>query len=103
MDNRDLFTSASTWLNLCADGARIHPADTLPIYREVVSDMLTVTDVRNYKSAARILKTMREVAQAAGPPHPAEFDAFLDRTVEENRRRPRCLEELTRAKLIERP
>ncbi|MFT3797340.1 hypothetical protein [Microbacterium sp.] len=98
--NRERLADASTWLNLCADRARTRPADTLPLYRQIVTDTLTVTDVRNYKSAARILVTMRGAADAAGPEHRAAFDAFLLQTAEDNRRRPRCLDEFARAKLI---
>lgn len=97
---RDDLTRLDTWLAVCASRAKTHPADTLPIYEQVITDILTVTDVRNYKSATRILKTMRDVAQSAGPASMASFDQFLARTVEDNRRRPRFLQELARAKLI---
>ncbi len=102
-ENREQLTRADTWLALCTDRAKTHPADTLPIYEAVISDTLTTTDVRNYKAAARMLTTMRTVAQSAGPAAVSAFDQFLARTVEENRRRPRCLQEFTRAKLIARP
>lgn len=100
--HREQLTRADVWLNLCADRAKTYPADTLPIYRALVSDTLIVTDVRGYKTAAQILKTMRDVATSAGPSHAVEFDEFLARTVDENRRRPRCLEEFAKAKLIAR-
>jgi len=101
-EHRAQVTRTDVWLNLCADRAQTQPADTLPIYRALIADTLIVTDVRNYKAAARMLKTMRGVAAAAGPAHVAEFDSFLAQTVEQNRRRPRCLDEFAKAKLIAR-
>lgn len=99
-EHRDRLTRTDVWLSLCTDRAERHPADTLPIYRALISDTLIVTDVRNYKAAARMLKTMRDVAQAAGPDHTSAFEAFLADTVDQNRRRTRCLEEFAKAKLI---
>lgn len=99
---RSSIRRADVWLKLCADRAKAQPADTLPIYRLLISDTLIVTDVRNYKAAARMLKTMRDVAAVAGPEHTAEFETFLAQTVEQNRRRTRCIEEFAKAKLIPR-
>jgi hypothetical protein len=42
------------------------------------------------------------VARSSGSADAASFDLFLARTVEQNRRRPRCLQEFARAKLIPR-
>lgn len=101
-EHRDDVKDADTWLRLCADRAKTHPADTLSVYRAMIDDTLTVTDVRNYKAAARMLKTMRDASILAGPAYTATFDQFLAETVERNRRRPRCLEEFAKAKLIAR-
>ncbi|WP_152545426.1 hypothetical protein [Microbacterium sp. CH12i] len=100
IDGSSPASNASVWLNLAEKRALTHPADTLPIYREIITDTLTVTDKRNYRSAAKILKTMRVVAAAAGADF--EFDSFLAETVEQNRRRPTCIEAFARAGLIAR-
>lgn len=93
---------AARWLSLCEKRALTHPEETLPIYREIITDTLTVTDKRNYRSAASILKAMRAVAASAGAAATAEFDQFLAETVDRNRRRPTCLEAFARAGLIAR-
>ena len=62
----------------------------MPIYRTIITETLAVTDKRNYRSAASILKSMRKVAAAAGAD--ADFTVFLAETVELNRRRPTCIE-----------
>lgn len=93
---------AGLWLDLCTKRAQTHPSDTLPIYRTIVADTLTVTDKRNYRSAASILTTMRAVAASAGPESTAEFDAFLAKIIDQNRRRPTCIDTFARAGLIRR-
>lgn len=90
------------WLDVCARRAQIDPSDTLPVYRAIVTDTLTVTDKRNYRSAASVLTTMRAVAASAGPESTTEFDAFLAETVAANRRRPTCIDAFARAGLIPR-
>ncbi|MFY9713802.1 MAG: hypothetical protein WAK00_10025 [Microbacterium sp.] len=96
----DPVSSVDIWLSLCERRAVTTPADTLPIYRAIVQQTLVVTDKRNYRSAAEILKQMRIVAQTAGPEHEAEFTVFLAQMVEQNRRRPSCIEVLRKAKLL---
>ena len=93
-------SNATLWLDLCAARARTHPTDTLPVYRTIVTDTLTVTDKRNYRAAASILQTMKKTATDVGAD--ADFEAFLAETVERNRRRPTCLDVFARAKLIPR-
>ena len=83
-------STAGAWERLCARRARTAPADTLPVYRELVTTTLRTTDRRAYVAAARLLDRMRSAAQAAGCF--AEFTAFLTETVEANRRRPTCME-----------
>lgn len=93
---------ADVWLDLCERRRLTHPADTLPVYREIIDETLTVTHKRNYRAAAQMLKTMRSVADAAGTAFRTEFDTFLARTVEQNRRRPTCIDAFARAGLIDR-
>lgn len=101
--DKTLVTGNTTlWLNLCEARAQTHPADTLPIYRSIITDTLTVTDKRNYRTAAAIMKTMRKVASASGADATREFDAFLADTIDGNRRRPTCIEAFARAGLITR-
>lgn len=90
------------WMALCADRVATRPADTLPVYRKVVQRTLEVADKRNYRAAADVLTKMRDAAQAAGPVAEAEFTVFLAQVVEQNRRRPTCIEAFRRAKLIPR-
>ena len=100
--NSDLIDSAALWLNLCERRAQTHPLDTLQIYRRIITDTLTVTDKRNYRSAATMLKTMRTVATSAGHDAVTAFDTFLAETIDRNRRRPTCIDAFTRAGLIPR-
>lgn len=88
------------WLELCEHRARSHPADAIPTLRTIVTETLRTADQKNYRDAARILKTMRSVASRAGSSAHDEFRAFLEETVEGNRRRPRCIEAFERAGLI---
>lgn len=92
--------AADVWLNLCKYRSATRPADTLPVYRAILQQTLVVTDKRNYRSAAEILKRMRHVAQSAGADHEAEFTVFLSQVVEQNRRRPTCIAAFRKAKLI---
>lgn len=86
-----------TWLALCEQRGRTHPADTLPIYQRVIRRVLETTDKRNYRWAADLLNDMRAAAQAAGAE--AEFTEFLTAVREENRRRPTCIKVFDRAGL----
>jgi hypothetical protein len=80
---------AGAWERLCARRSHTAPADTLPVYRDLVTTTLRTTDRRAYVAAARLLDRMRSAAQAAG--RDDEFAAFLTETVEANRRRPTCM------------
>jgi hypothetical protein len=91
------------WLELCERRAQSHPMDAIPILRTIVTETLSTADQKNYRDAARILKTMRSVASRAGSSAQNEFRAFLEETVERNRRRPRCIEAFERAGLISSP
>ncbi|PFG30754.1 hypothetical protein [Paramicrobacterium agarici] len=98
MQNREALVDAGLWQRLCTERARTRPADTLPIYRQIVLDTLEVTDKRNYRAAAKTLTTMRKVAHSAGAAD--DFAEFLARVIDENRRRPTCIAAFKRAGLI---
>jgi hypothetical protein len=83
-------SSAGAWERLCARRAVTAPADTMPVYRDLVESTLRTGDRRAYATAARLLTRMRAAAEAAG--RVDDFRAFLGATVEANRRRPACLE-----------
>ena len=92
-------TAARVWERLCARRARTAPADTLPVYRELVSTTLERAGRQNYTAAAKLLIAMRKAADAAGEAD--AFAEFLAATVEMNRRRPTCLAEFRRAGLTD--
>lgn len=96
--NPQAATAASRWGELCARRALTHPADTLPVYRELVTGTLEVTDKRNYGTAAKFLVAMRGASAAADQRE--AFERFLAETVEANRRRPTCIEAFRRAGLV---
>ena len=83
-------SAAGAWERLCRRRAITAPADTLPVYRELVTATLRTTDRGAYVAGARMLERMRSAALAAG--REAEFRAYLTETVEANRRRPACLQ-----------
>lgn len=89
-----------SWMRLCEARAVAHPSETLPIYQDLVDSTLITADKRSYQSAAKILKQMRKVAGRAGSQGPDQFLRFLERTVENNRRRPNCMKIFERAGLL---
>lgn len=88
-------------LKLCEHRVREHPADTLPIYRKIIAETLRTAGRQNYRTAANVLKKMRKAAESSGPVAEAEFTVFLAELVEQNRRRPLCIQAFKRAKLID--
>ncbi len=93
----DAARAGQSWERLCARRVRTAPADTLPVYRDLVTQVLERADRGNYITAARLLTALRAAADAAD--RPGDFHAFLAATVEANRRRPTCLAEFRRAGL----
>lgn len=89
MEHPDAARVASRWPELCARRAQRHPAQTLPIYRRLVTEVLEVADKRNYMQAAHLLIAMRQAAALAGDV--GGFAAFRAEIVELNRRRPTCI------------
>lgn len=88
--------------DLCDERAKSYPAETLPHYKTLVLGLLSVTDVRNYRAAAHLLKKARAVAARAGVDDAREFAGFILDVAEQNRRRPRCIEEFRKAGLLAR-
>lgn len=91
-------SSADAWETLCDRRAATAPADTLPVYRNLVAGLLAHADRRNYALAARLLKKLSAASRAAGVPD--EFAAYMAEVAEANRRRPTCLAEFRRAGLL---
>lgn len=77
--------------------AKTDPESTLSYYQQLVDDVLVHADRRNYRTAARLLRGMRDAASAADLPH--EFERVLVDVMERNRRRPSFFDELRRAGL----
>ena len=88
------------WGQLCARRAETAPAETVPHYRRMVTETLATTGRSSYLAAARLLVRLGAVCTATGTT--AEFVEFMATTVETNRRRPTCIDELVRAGLIRR-
>ncbi|WP_424467025.1 hypothetical protein [Pseudoclavibacter helvolus] len=88
------------WQQLCVARVRTHPADTLPHYRRLVTKFLKHADVSMYPIAAAALLEMRAAATAAGATDRLEFDEWMLVLADENKRRPRCLQEFRRTGLI---
>ncbi|PSL08444.1 putative Zn finger protein [Haloactinopolyspora alba] len=85
------------WTKLLARRAKTDPASTLPHYQRLVDDVLVKADRQNYRTAARLLRDMRDAASAAGIS--PEFERVLADIKERNRRRPKFFDELRRAGL----
>ena len=88
------------WERLCARRAETVPAETVPHYRRMITETLATTGRASYLAAARLLVRLRAVCEVTGTT--AEFVEFMATTVETNRRRPTCIDELVRAGLIRR-
>ena len=88
------------WERLCARRAETAPAETVPHYRRMITEALATTGRASYLAAARLLVRLRAVCVITGTT--AEFVEFMATTVETNRRRPTCIDELVRAGLIRR-
>lgn len=88
------------WEQLCARRAKTAPAETVPHYRRMITETLATTGRGSYLAAARLLVRLRAVCAATG--NTAELAEFMATTVETNRRRPTCIDELVRAGLIRR-
>ena len=93
LDLRD----ADAWLRLVQAYEEIEPLAVLPILTELVENELTQAGAQHYRTAARHLKKMRELA--AGTSKAAEVDDLVAQLRETHRRRPRLQQEFDRAGL----
>lgn len=94
----DAASRAGVWEQLCAVRAETHPAETLPVYRDLVWSWLETAHRSNYQGAAELMKAMRAAARRAGDND--GYERFLDEVVEKNRRRPACMEIFARHGLL---
>lgn len=86
------------WVTLCKRRRKTHPAESLPLFRELVRNTLQVSKPANYQAAARLLRDMRDTAKVADEVGP--FQAFLAEVWAVNRRRPTLLDLLERYGLV---
>ncbi len=87
----------STWARLAQEYEKVDPLAVLPVLTRLVEDDLTEADARNYKIAARRLKTMRQLA--TGTHQADEVDELIADLRDTHRRRPRLQHEFDRAGL----
>ncbi|WP_116947740.1 SWIM zinc finger family protein [Jiangella endophytica] len=85
------------WRRLFRAQVRIDPASTLPHYRRLVDEAVVIADRRNYQTAARLLRSMRDAAAKAN--RSAEFDTYLASLRDRYRRRRAFDDELRRCGL----
>lgn len=88
---------ADVWLRLVQAYEKLEPLAVLPVVAELVETELTATGAQHYRTAARHLRRMRELA--AGTSKAAEVDDLIAQLREKHRRRPRLRQEFDRARL----
>jgi hypothetical protein len=88
---------AGLWARLVAVREASDPVSVLPILRQLIEGDLEVADARNYQSAARRLKQLRQAMAAGGMGD--DFAEIVAELRERHKRRPRLLEELRKARL----
>jgi uncharacterized Zn finger protein len=74
-----------------------HPAETIPIYRDHVEELITHKDPNSYRDAARQLRKLRTVHKKAGTPE--EFSSYLATLVEIHKRKTRLIAEIKAARI----
>ncbi|MEQ0561454.1 hypothetical protein ABJI51_26375 [Amycolatopsis sp. NEAU-NG30] len=84
-------------LELAAQRAAEHPAETIPVFREHVEDLIERKDPQSYREAARRLKLLRSLHKQAGTPE--EFTAFVGALAETHRRKTRLITEIRTARI----
>ena len=86
------------WMRLAQRREPQSPADALTVYQRVADEVLDErADRATYQTAAKILKTARNAADAAGMQN--QFQAHLAQLREQYRRRPSLIEILNKAGL----
>jgi len=84
-------------LELAEQRAAEHPAETIPVFREHVDELIERKDPQAYQEAARRLKLLRTLHKRAGTPD--EFTAYLAALVENHRRKTRLITEIRAARI----
>jgi tetratricopeptide (TPR) repeat protein len=74
-----------------------HPAETIPVFRAEVDELIERKDPQAYQEAARRLKLLRTLHKRAGTPE--EFTAYLAFLVETHRRKTRLITEIRAARI----
>lgn len=84
-------------LELAEQRAAEHPAETIPVFREHVDELIERKDPQAYQEAARRLKLLRGLHKRAETPD--EFTAYLATLVETHRRKTRLITEIRTARI----
>ncbi|WP_342668231.1 DUF6880 family protein [Amycolatopsis balhimycina] len=84
-------------LELAEQRAAEHPAETIPVFREHVDELIERKDPQAYQEAARRLKLLRTLHKRAETPE--EFAAYLAALVETHRRKTRLITEIRTARI----
>ncbi len=84
-------------LELAELRATEHPAETIPVFREHVDELIERKDPQAYQEAARRLKLLRGLHKRAGTAD--EFTAYLAALVETHRRKSRLITEIRAARI----
>ncbi|WP_414936365.1 hypothetical protein [Amycolatopsis sp. cmx-11-51] len=74
-----------------------HPAETIPIYREHVEELITRKDPNSYREAARQLRKLRTAHKKSGTAE--EFSSYLGTLVEIHKRKTRLIAEVKAARI----
>ncbi|MCR6486333.1 hypothetical protein M8542_26245 [Amycolatopsis sp. OK19-0408] len=82
---------------LAEQRAAEHPAETIPVFREHVEELIEHKDPAAYQEAARRLKLLRTLHKRAETPD--EFTAYLASLVETHRRKTRLITEIRTARI----
>ncbi|WP_410607365.1 hypothetical protein [Amycolatopsis sp. lyj-109] len=89
--------SAELKLELAEQRAAEHPAETIPVFREHVDELIERKDPQAYQDAARRLKLLRTLHKRAETSE--EFTAYLAALVENHRRKTRLITEIRAARI----
>ena len=84
-------------VELAQERAAEHPAETIPVFRAEVEELIKRKDPHAYQEAARRLKLLRGLHKRAGTPE--EFTAHLATLVETHRRKSRLITEIRAARI----
>jgi hypothetical protein len=85
------------WTRLVEAYEATDPAAVVPVLRRLVESDLSVADARNYRTAARRLRRLRDLSAGLG--RAEEAQGYVDELRQRHRNRPRFLTELDRAGL----